>query len=439
MHAANLNAHSLISLSAADRHRLLATLTQEQAAALLHDWTFWARPKQLAPPGDWRIFLILAGRGFGKTLAITQWAIQQAKAMPKSRGAIVAPTAGDARDVLVEGESGIMNVVSPGFRPFYEPSKRRLTFPNGSRATLFSADEPSRLRGPQHHWAICDEIAAWQYMDAFDQLMLGLRLGKDPRVAIATTPRPIPLIKQLMSDPTVAIVTGSTYENRANLAPAFFTGVVSRYEGTRLGRQELDAEVLGDTPGALWTRDLLEVNRVTKTPDLKRIVIGIDPSASANEDSDETGIIAAGLGADGQGYVLEDASLIGDPEKRAKAAVALYHKYKADAVVAEINNGGDWIPFAIHTVDKTVNVKVVHASRGKRTRAEPVASLYEQHKAHHVGYLGALEDQLCGWTSASTDSPDRLDALVWALWELMIGDGDVSVGYAPSSLSEWRG
>lgn len=406
---------------------------------MLDSWEFWARKKQLAPMTDWRVWLILAGRGFGKTAAIVQWANSQAKAMKRSRGAIIAPTAADARDVLVEGESGILNLSSPSFMPLYEPSKRRLTWPNGSRATLFSADEPNRLRGPQYHWAICDEIAAWQYVDAFDQLLLGLRLGKNPRVAVATTPRPIPLIKRLLQDPTVAVVRGSTYENKANLAPAFLDQIVKRYEGTRLGRQELNAEILDDTPGALWTRDLLEKNRVTQHPDLKRIAIAIDPSASENADSDETGIIAAGLGVDGHGYILEDASIIGDPEKRSKAAISLFHKYKADTIVAEINNGGDWIPFAIHTVDKTVPVKVVHASRGKHTRAEPVASLYEQGKVHHVGYLGALEDQLCSWTSASADSPDRLDALVWDLWELMLDDNEVSVGYAPRDLSEWRG
>lgn len=360
--------------------------------------------------------------------------------MPKSRGALIAPTAADARDVLVEGESGILNLSPPKFRPLYEPSKRRLTWPNGSRATLFSADEPNRLRGPQYHWAICDEIATWQYVDAFDQLLLGLRLGKNPRVAVATTPRPIPLIKRLLADPMVAVVRGSTYENKANLAPAFLEQIVKRYAGTRIGRQELNAEILDDTPGALWTRDLLEKNRVTEYPDLKRIVISMDPSASENADSDETGIIASGLGADDHGYVLEDATLIGDPEKRAKAAIALYNKYKADAIVVEINNGGDWIPFAIHTVDKSVSVKVVHASRGKHTRAEPVASLYEQGKVHHVGYLGALEDQYCSWTSATTDSPDRLDAAVWGLTDLMIGDqGEMTIGKAPEALSEFFG
>lgn len=378
-----------------------------------------AREKQLPPPGDWRIWLILAGRGFGKTRSIVEWGTEQARLMPGSRGALVGATASDVHKVLVAGESGFLEQATDGFRPIYNPSKNLLTFPNGSTAWLFSAEQPNRLRGPQHHWAVCDELAAWQYPDAFDQLLLGLRLGDDPRVAIATTPRPTPLIKRLLNDGTVALTRGSTYENKDNLAASFITAIVNRYEGTRLGRQELNAEVLDDTPGALWTRALLEEYRVMKMPDLKRIVIGIDPSASANEGSDETGLIAAGLGMDGHGYILEDATLVAEAEQRANAAVALFHKYQADRIVAEVNNGGDWIPFAIRVVDKTVPVKVVHASRGKHTRAEPIAGLYEQGRVHHVGYHGALEDQLCSWTIDSKDSPDRLDALVWALTELM--------------------
>lgn len=403
-------------------------------------WHGEAREKQLPPKGAWSIWLLLAGRGFGKTRSIVEWGIEQARTMPKSRGALVARIASDNRDVLVEGESGFLAKCSPDFMPKYEPSKRRLTFPNGSIITTYSADEPNTLRGPQHHWALCDELAAWQFVEAWDNLLMGLRLGVDPRVAIATTPRPVPLVKSLLADPTCIAVRGSTYDNAANLAPSFLTAIVKRYEGTRLGRQELNADILDDTPGALWNRAMLEQGRVTKAPELKRIVIAIDPSASSNEDSDETGIIAAGLGVDGHGYVLEDATLIGDPERRSKAAVALFHKYQADAIVAEANNGGDWIPFAIHTVDKTVQVKVVRASRGKYTRAEPVASLYEQVRVHHVGYLATLEDQQCSWTSASTDSPDRLDALVWALWALMLdGMGELEISAAPAGISDYFG
>ncbi len=395
-----------------------------------------AREKQLPPSGDWRIWLILAGRGFGKTRSIVEWGIEQARAMPGSTGVMVGATASDVYKVLIAGESGVLKTRTDSFQPTYNSSKNLLTFPNGSSAWLISADEPNRLRGLNTYWAICDELAAWRYPDAFDQLLLGLRLGSDPRVAIATTPRPTPLIRQLITDPTCVITSGSTYENKDNLAPSFLATIVRRYEGTRLGRQELYAEVLGDTPGALWTRDLLERTRVTQTPELVRVVVGVDPSASANEDSDETGIIAAGLGVDGHGYVLEDATLIAEAEKRAQAAVAVYHKQRADAIVVEVNNGGDWIPLAIHVVDVDARVKVVHASRGKHTRAEPIAGLYEQGRVHHVGFHGELEDQQCSWTSATRDSPDRLDALVWALTELMLKDqGELDIRPASEVLS----
>ena len=231
-------------------------------------WREIARPNQLPPPGDWRIWLILSGRGFGKSRAVNEWAIEQARLHPRSRGALVAATAGDARDVVVEGESGILNIAPPGFVPRYEPSKRRLTFPNGSMATTFSADEPNRLRGPQFHWAICDELAAWRFEATFDNLLMGLRLGRDPRLAISTTPRPIPLIRRLLNDPTCSITRGSTYENAANLAPAFLDAILSRYENTQLGRQEIDGQVLEVIDGALWRREWIEQHRVTHAPQL---------------------------------------------------------------------------------------------------------------------------------------------------------------------------
>lgn len=400
---------------------ILSRLTKAEASYFYYDWTAWARDKQLPPPGDWRIWLILAGRGFGKTLAISQWALAQAKAMPKSRGALVAPTAGDARDVLVEGVSGILTVAPPDFMPEYEPSKRRLTFPNGSMATLFSADEPNRLRGPQHHWAVCDEIAAWQYPEAFDMLLLGLRLGDNPRCAIATTPRPVALIKRLLDDETVAVVRGSTYENRLNLAPAFFKGIAKRYEGTRLGRQELMGEVLDEHAGALFKRGYIEAARVDSARDLRRIVVAIDPAVTANAGSDETGIVVAGVDGDGHGYVLEDSSLKASPDGWARAAVEAYRRWSADRIVAEVNNGGDLVEHTVRTVDANVPLTMVRASRGKRARAEPVAALYEQGKIHHVSSdLGVFEDlerQMCEGT---TKSPDRVDALVWAITELML-------------------
>lgn len=343
--------------------------------------------------------------------------------MPGSRGAMVAATAADVRDVLIEGESGVMNISPAYFRPLYEPSKRRLTWPNGSTATLFSAEEPDRLRGPQHHWAVCDELAAWTRPDTWDMLMFGLRLGDSPRLAVATTPRPIPIIKQLVSDPTTHVTRGSTYENRDNLAPAFFQQVVGKYEGTRLGRQELNAEILEDVPGALWTRAMIEAGRVTRHPDLTRVVVGVDPAASTGE----TGIIVAGIDASGHGYILDDLSTAGSPETWGRQVVTGYYKHKADRAAVEANNGGDMVISTIKVVDPRVATKKLWASRGKYTRAEPVAALYEQGRVHHVGVFTALEDEYCNWVSGESDSPNHLDAAVWALTELMLNTIEVQI------------
>ncbi len=416
-------------------------MTPDEARYLLYDWSFWARPKQLAPDGDWRVFLILAGRGFGKTRAITEWARSRAEQMPGSRGALVAATAADARDVLVEGESGILAVSPDWFKPHYEPSKRRLTWPNGTVATIFSADEPDRLRGPQHHWALCDELAAWRYdRDAWDMLMFGLRLGDDPRCVVATTPRPTPLIRELIADESVAVTRGSTYENRANLAPAFFAQIIKKYEGTRLGRQELLAELLLDVPGALWTRDTLEKHRKRTHPPLVRVVVAIDPAASASDASSETGIIVAGVDSRDHGYVLDDLTLKGSPAQWGEAAVLAFDHYNADRIVAETNNGGDMVAHVVRTAaeklyrdgkrpSKEVAFKQVRASRGKQTRAEPVAALDEQGRIHHVGLFAQLEDQLCTWVPGE-DSPDRLDARVWAFTELMLAGEEAAAATA---------
>jgi phage terminase large subunit-like protein len=411
----------LSSLSKEERWELLQSLSDEEAYSLLYDWRFWARPKQLPPEGNWRTWLLLAGRGFGKTRTGAEWIRSLVETEQARRIALVAPTAADARDVIVEGESGLLAISSPWFMPEYEPSKRRLTWPNGAIATLYSADEPERLRGPQHDAAWCDELAAWRYPDAWDMLMFGLRLGKDPRVVVTTTPKPTPIIKALVAAKTTVVTRGSTFDNAENLAPAFLEQIVTRYKGTRLGRQELFAEILDDTPGALWNRGMIEELRVMKHPDLIRVVIAIDPAATDDEESDETGIVIAGLGSDGHAYVLEDLSLKASPDGWATAAVTAYYKYEADRIVAEANNGGDMIEHTIRTVDKTVSYKKVHASRGKLTRAEPIAALYEQGKVHHVGYFGTLEDQMCTWAPGQK-SPDRMDALVWALTELMLGD-----------------
>lgn len=387
-----------------------------------------ARPKQRPPDGDWRIWLIMAGRGFGKTRSIVEWATEQARLMPKSYGLLVGATASDVRDILVEGESGILNCGQEAFRPIYNPSKSLLTWPNGSIARLRSADEPNRFRGLQHHWAICDELAAWRYPESFDQILLGLRLGQDPRVVIATTPRPIPILKRMLEDATCVISSGSTYENVSNLAPAFLTNIVNRYEGTTLGRQELNAEILSDLPGALWKRGELDSHRVSAVPELKRIVVALDPAVTASTESDETGIIVAGIDANGHGYVLEDATLSASPAGWAKQAIATFNKYRADRLIAEVNNGGDMIENTIRTVrdeqdqpiGKNIPFTQVRASRGKVARAEPIAAFYEQGKVHHVGMFALLEDQMCT-ALAGGDSPDRVDALVWALTELMLG------------------
>lgn len=324
------------------------------------------------------------------------------------------------RDICVEGESGL-HTICPSLN--YEPSKRRITWPNGAQAALFSADEPDRLRGPQFHWAICDEVAAWRRgAEALSMLMLGLRLGSDPRCAIATTPRPTAVIRDLVASPTTHVTRGSTYDNRANLAPAFFEQIISRYEGTRLGRQEINAEILEDVPGALWTRKIIDDSRVTQAPQLTRIIVAVDPEATATETSAETGIIVAGLGVDKHGYVLDDRTIKGSPHTWASQAVAAYHSRRADRIVYEANQGGDMVAHTLRSIEPSVPLSGVHASRGKQARAEPVAALYEQGNIHHVGVFTELEDQLCNWTPGSGQaSPDRLDALAWAFTDLMLG------------------
>lgn len=402
-------------------------------------WRKIAREKQLAPEGEWSVWLILAGRGFGKSRSVNEWAIEQARKMPGSRGALVAATSADVRDVVMEGESGILNISPPDFQPRYYPSKRRVEWPNGSIATTYSADEPDRLRGPQHHWAMCDELAAWRYEDAWDQLMLGLRLGDDPRVAVATTPRPTRQIRQLIDDPNVHVVTGSTYENRDNLARTFFEKIITKYEGTRLGRQELMAELLTDVEGALWSHGLIEAGRVKHAPDLIRVVVAIDPAVSVSESSDETGIIVAGIDRDGDAYVLEDVTGKYVPHEWAETAIAAYHRWKADRIVAEKNQGGDMVESTLRVVDRRVPVTLVTASRAKVTRAEPVAALYEQGRAHHVGVLARLEDQMTTWQAGDKDSPDRVDALVWGLTELVLNRQTITIQAAPAALANYRG
>jgi phage terminase large subunit-like protein len=398
------------------------------ADALGNSWAAVARPNQLPPPGDWwQIWLLLAGRGFGKTRTLAEWVCEQVASGQARRIALVAATAADARYVLVEGESGILAVAPPWFRPIYEPSKRRLTWPNGAVAFTFSAEEPDRLRGPQHDAAVCDELASWTRPETWDMLQFGLRLGRNPRCLVATTPRPIKPIRELLAREgrNVVVTRGSTYENRANLAPGFFDQVIRKYEGTRLGRQELNAELLEDTPGALWSHGVIDAARQAAAPNLARIVVAIDPAATSGEDADESGIVVVGKDNQGHGYVLADASGKYQPIEWAKIAIAAYRANHADRIVAERNNGGDMVEATIRMVDQNVPVTTVWASRGKVTRAEPVSALYEQGRMHHVGTFPQLEDQMTNFTSdfnrhAAGYSPDRLDALVWAATELLV-------------------
>lgn len=370
---------------------------------------------------------MLAGRGFGKTRTINEWLLERIERGLARRITIIAATAADARDVMIEGESGLLNIAPPWLRPIPYLSKRRLEWPKyRARATIISADKPDRLRGPQCDTAIADELAAWRYPEAWDQLLFGLRLGEDPRVAMATTPRPTPLIKALVKDPLCRVTGGSTHANRANLAKPFLDAILKKYEGTRLGRQEINAEILDDAQGALWRREpMLDAHRSPHRrpiPDFRRVVVAIDPSVSAESQTAETGIVAAALGVDGHAYVLSDESILQPtPEQWGNAAIACFRKLKADRIIGEVNNGGDLVEANIRAIDKQIPFRKVHASRGKAVRAEPIASLYEQGRVHHVGTFGALEDQMCQWEpGVSTWSPNRLDALVWALTELML-------------------
>lgn len=415
------------------REKLLAGLSPATAETLLHDWRFWAREAQLPPEGEWFVWLVLAGRGFGKTRTGVEWIHERVEAGTARRIALVAPTAADARDTMVEGESGILAKSHPSRRPLYEPSKRRLTWPNGAIATLFSAEEPDRLRGPQHDTAWCDELAAWANAeDVWSNLLFGLRLG-DPRVCVTTTPRPIPLLRALLKDPGTRTVRGSTFDNAANLSAKAVAKLRAQYEGTRLGRQELHAELLDDTPGALWTLATFDKNRRAVAPQLARVVVAVDPQAAepgGGESKAETGIVAGGVDAAGEGYLLRDASGRFTPAEWGERTVLLHDELGADHITVEVNQGGAMATHVIVSAaeklfrekrrpSRTVVVRTVHASRGKATRAEPVAALDEQGRIHHVGLFPRLEDQCATWVPGQT-SPDRMDARVWLFTDLMI-------------------
>lgn len=400
----------------------------QKVAAARYLWTNkQARPSQLAPDGDWNTWLFLAGRGAGKTRTAAEELVYRALKQDNTRWAIVAPTFGDARDICVEGDSGILSiarrygVLAP--KNGWNRSMGEVRLTNGSFIKLFSAEEPDRLRGPQHHGAWCDELASFKYPEAFDQLQFGLRLGASPQVIITTTPRPTKQIKDLLSrqDGSVAITRGSTFDNAANLAPKFLAELMARYEGTRLGRQEMYGEVLDDVEGALWSRDMIEQTRVKDMPQMARVVVAIDPATTNKAESDETGIVVAGRSNQGEYFMLADYTLKASPLEWAQRAVEAYDLHDADAIVVEVNNGGDMIRTILRQIRPELPIIEVRATRGKQLRAEPIAALYEQGRVHHVGMFDELETQMCEWTPDEPYSPDRLDALVWAMTELSVG------------------
>jgi len=394
------------------------------ADALRNDWRARARPEQLAPPGEWVVWLLLAGRAFGKTLAAAQHIREIADGGKVRHIGLIGQTASAIRDIMVLGPSGIMSVVPAFDRPVYEPSKACITWRNGVKLYLFSAEEPERLRGPNLGYIWMDEVCSFpNLLEVWDMSQMCLRAGPNPRAVLTTTPKPSRLLKSLIAREgrDVVITRGSTYDNRDNLAPSYFSSVVAMYEGTRRGPQELNAEVLDDVDGALWTYSMIESARLPQgaRPQFKRVVISVDPAATAGEDSDETGIICAALGEDNRGYVIADLSGKYSPQEWAAKAINAYRAHQADRIVIETNMGGDMAEQTLRTVDRNVPITRVHAKRGKVTRAEPIAALYEQGRVSHVGMFEKLEDQLCNFAPGSTDSPDRLDALVYALSNLM--------------------
>ncbi len=426
---------TLLNAAEPDRLKMLRELSQEEAHELRHHWRVWARAKQLPPTRDWRLWLIMAGRGFGKTRAGAEWIRAIAVADPQARIALVAASLAEARAVMVEGESGLIAVTPPELTPTFEPSLRRLTWPNGAQATLYSAYEPESLRGPQHSHAWCDEVAKWdnageRAMRCWDNLLMGLRLGEAPRILATTTPRAVPLLKRLTAAEDTAITHGSTEDNLDNLPERYVTDIRREYGKSLLGRQELDGELIGDAEGALWTRAMLEAAReAAAISPLVRVVVAVDPPASSGGDA--CGIVVCALGEDGIARVLADASLEKpSPERWARKVAVTAQAWSADRVVAEANQGGAMVASVLRAADIALPIKLVHASRGKVARAEPVAALYEAGRVRHAGTFPKLEDELCGLISGGRyegpgRSPDRADALVWGMTELLLGNRGV--------------
>lgn len=414
--------------TAADIDAIIAGLSESEAKALLYDWRgTWARAEQLLPAGDWANWVILAGRGWGKSRSGAEAVREMVIGNPEARIALIGPTAADCRDVMVEGESGLMNVFPPWERPDYESSKRRVTFKNGAVGFLYSAEEPERLRGPQHHGAWCDEIAFYKEAQSiWDNLKFGLRLGADPRVVVTTTPQPSKFLAGLIADPNTVVSRGSTFDNKANLPAGVLAEFLRVYGGTRIGRQELYGELLNEAEGALWRRAQLEECRRFRhqLPELTRIVIAVDPAVTSGENADETGIVVCGEDGNGNGYVLADRSCRLPPDQWAAEVVKAFDEYEADRVIAEANNGGDLVESVLRTIRRNLPYKKVHASRGKVARAEPVSALYEQSRIFHAGAFPALEDEQVTFVPGKLGrrSPNRVDALVWGMTFLLLGE-----------------
>ncbi len=416
----------ILRLNLDARARVIEAMTPLECAQLFHDWSFWARPEQAPPAGDWIIWLILAGRGAGKTRAGAEAVRNWVQTYPIVN--LIGATVADVRDTMVRGESGILACCRRDERPRFLAADLRLEWPNGAVSWLFSAEEPDRLRGRQHMKLWCDELAAWRQPDAFDQALLGLRLGDKPQAVVTTTPRPTKIIKVLAVDKDTVVTRGSTFDNKAHLARAFFERITARYHGRPIGRQELMAEIVDEMPGALWTRALIERQSVrpqAAPSEFAEIVIAVDPPARSSAKSDECGLVVAARADGGLLYVLADLTIQGDtPGGWAARVGAAYRGFKANRVVAEINNGGDMVTEVLRQSEPNLPVRAVHATRGKFLRAEPIAAAYERGLVFHVGAFGKLEDQLCALTPdfdrrTAGYSPDRADALVWALADLL--------------------
>ncbi len=400
-------------------------LSEDAQIQFKYAWPLVARKNQVPPNGSWTAWMLLAGRGFGKTRAGAEWVRSQVESGRVGRIALVARTPAEIRETMIHGPSGLLSICPPWAMPEYESTNRKLTWPNGATAFIYSSYEPDQLRGQQFEAAWCDELASWKYpRDTWDTLAFTLRFGADPRVVITTTPKPLTLLRELVARPDIVVTRGTTYDNEDNLAPSFYSHIRATYEGTKIGRQEIHADLIDQSEDALWDRQWIDDGRVESAPEsLREVVVAIDPAVTSNPRSSETGIVVAGADSEKRCYVLADGSGRMSPSKWAERAIALYDKHSADRIIGETNNGGDLVKEVLRTASggQTFRFRDVNASRGKYARAEPISALYEQGRVHHVGTFPDLEDQMCTWTpkGPADVSPDRMDALVWAITHLI--------------------